>query len=61
MHTSTLTSIRTVILKSPLMSTFRMVTTYVHNFMRTIFLPCRRDCDHARLPRYKLLLISELP
>lgn len=54
MHPSTLTSIRTI-LQSPLMSTSRVVSTYVHNFMHTIFLPCRRDCDHARLCRYKLL------
>lgn len=34
---------------------FRMVSTYVHNFMHPIFLPYRRDSDHARLPKYKLL------
>lgn len=55
MHPSTLTSIKTVSLQSPLTSTSRVVSTHVHNFMHTIFLPCRRDSDHARLHKYKLL------
>lgn len=39
----------------PLMSIFRMASTYVHNFTHPTFLPDRRDSDHARLPKYKLL------
>lgn len=39
----------------PLMSIFRMASTYVHNFTHPTFLPYRRDSDHARLPKYKLL------
>lgn len=34
---------------------FRMVSDCAHNFMHTVFLPYRRDSDHARLPKDKVL------